>query len=100
MTQLVVTNFHASQGRQHTQEPGEGGLHPSHPFNVPSLCAHFFFSLSLNRLEKGVFFKTIDLDATDGCWLPVSLPEFPGPAVVTLPSTVVQGVTCLAAPLS
>lgn len=99
MTQLVATNFHASQGRKHTREPGEGGLHPSHPFNVPSLCANFFFFIDPQQIGERCFFKTIDPDAMDVGYQ-FSSPSSQAQLVVTFPSTVVQGVTCLAAPLS
>lgn len=86
------------RSRLRTQEQ-EDGLHPPHPFNILSLCVHCFFSLSLNRLEKGFIFKTTDLDAMDFGYC-FYAPSFQAQLVVTFPTTIVLGVTCLAAPLS
>lgn len=75
---------------------------PPHPFNIPSLCVNFFcFLIILTQIEERCFFF---FDHRPGCngflatGFPLQVPR--SQLVVTFPTTVVLGVTCLAAPLS
>lgn len=76
---------------------------PPHPFNMPSLGVNFF--LIVLRLEEGFSFFFFRKKKRPQTWMPWILatglsPQVPRPQLVaTFPTTVVLGVTCLAAPL-